>query len=363
MDNSGEPEAALAALEALWNEVGPVERSVTRYALSKALQVGDRELALRWADRHVQAYPWMRAQTASSLAAGPETRVEGIRRLRAEIERSQTGKGSADGRPPFVTAEDHRAHLEAEVGRLQAALGTALLEGDDAAGALGPLEEAAASSWDVSLLRSLATARLAAGDSLGAAEALARVVVDPGVANPNSLLAQGLRLVGDPEWSGLMTKAASDLQEWTLQSADSRPFPAGVTLLDTDGERVVFKSILNDDGPTVVVLYSQYCGYSVAATRRIEALRRRLSPEGARVVVVAAEPPREDGESFLDEHGYSGLVYHDVDREVSHAFGSLGSPHYFVLDRSGAVRYEFTSLEEIPRQVAALRVGGGQSAQ
>lgn len=353
-ENQEDAGARLADLERLWDEVGPAHPALLDYGFRTALQTGEVGAALRWADRRTQAYPWERTKTALALAANPATRDEGVLRLRREIERDAALREAE--RPLFATTGEHRQNREVEAARLQAALGRALYDSGEVEEALGALEVAAASSWDVDLLHRLAAARLAVGDSLGTARAYARLVVDPGLseADADTARARGLRSAGLDAWTRLVAEAHGDLQAWTLDRAVRSPVPDGISLLDAEGVRVDVKSLLSAEAPTLVVMFSRYCGYCVEATPRIQALSERLSSEGVRVLIATSEPPGEDSEVFFKEHGVTGPVYHDADRALALALGTAAVPTYFVLGREGVVRFPLTSLDEVPRQVSAL---------
>lgn len=351
-EHSTSPDTLLQNLDALWAAFGPAHKVLVDYGFRTALRVGGEEIALRWADRKLQAQPWTNRSVATALAASPTTREEGVRRLTEAIDR--TAAAPEEERSLFATTDDHRASRRSRVARLQAALGAALLASGDTTDARAPLEAAAVELWNADLFMDLAEARRAGGDATGAVEAFARVAADPGAADADTARALGAALVGPEAWEVAVTEASDQQIAWTLRSADATRLPTDAYVLDRDNERVRLGDALGGDGPTVAVLFSQFCGYCVAATPEVEALRERLGPDGVRVVMVTAEPPGAEADAFFAEQGYRGPVYHDVNREAARAFGSAGVPAYFVLDREGAVRFRFSSLRAIPRQVAAL---------
>ncbi len=51
-------------------------------------------------------------------------------------------------------------------------------------------------------------------------------------------------------------------------------------------------------------------------------------------------------------------VLYDRQGETARALNSWGTPQYFVLDGSGRLRFAYTSLDDVPRQLAALRAAG-----
>ena len=346
--NRDDANALLTALDQLWDEVGPAHRMLTDYGFRTALGVDDFAAATEWADRRDRKQPWLRSATATALASTPATQAEGVRRLRAEVER--VSGLPDDARPLFATVADHRTATSAAAARLQADLGMALLDTGDAQAAAAPLE-AASSLWDTNLLQAIARTRLIVGDSLGAARALARAVA---LTRSDSLSGVGGSLAGDERWSALVFEAQRDRRSWLLLSATPTPLPSGISVLSADGTATDLASAFSDGEPTVVVLFSIYCGHCVRAMPGIEVLSESLAADGVEMVLVAAQSPSEVG-TFFSEHDYGGAVYFDTSREAVLAFGSFGTPEYFVVDQEGTVRFRFSSLGEIPDQVAALR--------
>jgi peroxiredoxin len=48
-------------------------------------------------------------------------------------------------------------------------------------------------------------------------------------------------------------------------------------------------------------------------------------------------------------------VYYDLSHEASNAFGVVGIPANFVLDETGRVRFAFSDISQVPRQLDALK--------
>ena len=356
MEHHASPDTLLAALDELWDEVGPAHRDLVRQGLRVAGQTGDPAAVRRWAGRVAAAYPWQLAEVAAALLALPETRDEGAALLRAEIDRAS----DPDRRPLFSTLDGLARADAARAARLSGQLGTALADAGEWAAARPALDRALAGSWDADLLRAAARARLATADTAGAAAALARVVADPAVTGvaSDTTSALGARLAGDG-WPGLVRDARALLRERTLAEARRDPVAGPVTLASVGGEPVALADALADGGPHVLVLFSTGCQYCRAASPRINAFAERYEPEGVRVAVVMRDPPGPEALATVRSFGYDGTVYFDPGAELATALGSAGFPHYFVLDGDGAVRFAFTSLAELPRQVEALLSAGG----
>lgn len=99
--------------------------------------------------------------------------------------------------------------------------------------------------------------------------------------------------------------------------------------------------------PTVVVFWSRMCGFAVHALPRIEELKPKLNAHGISLVLIISEPPSAEFRRYASEKGITAPMYHDSWSEALRAFNAAGSPLYFVLDSSGAIRFEYTSLERL----------------
>jgi hypothetical protein len=71
------------------------------------------------------------------------------------------------------------------------------------------------------------------------------------------------------------------------------------------------------------------------------------------VVAITGDSPA-DAESYLQEGEWNIRAYFDTDGEAAQALNSWRTPQYFVLDGAGQLRFAFSSLGEVPRQMAAL---------
>lgn len=352
-----DPATLLRELEALWT-LGDDRRArepIVGPALTAARQLGDAGTILVWADRSVQVNPAARASVATSLSGTEGTRAEGIRRLQAEI--SSVERAPDEERPLGATVAEHRESAARRAAALRTSLGRALLAAGRTREGLAALEAAAAVGWDTSRFRSLAEARLSIGDSEGATRAFAAVAADPATLGESG---DSLRLVLDQEpgpWEEAVAHARAEMLARTLQSARAEPLPTA-TVAERNGSPVRLEELIGD-APTVVVFWSRYCGFSVQAMPRIAALAERLEKEGMQFLAITRDSPAE-AEPYLQEGGWGIQVLFDTDGEAARALNSWGTPQYFVLDGAGRLRFAFSSLDALPRQVAALREGRGE---
>jgi hypothetical protein len=87
----------------------------------------------------------------------------------------------------------------------------------------------------------------------------------------------------------------------------------------------------------------------------LDLLNDRLASQGAQVVTIVDQPFSKDLEQTLRVQRAGHLsVFYDFRSDAHRAFSSFGTPDYYVLDSNGRVVFQHSSLEELPRQVAAL---------
>jgi thiol-disulfide isomerase/thioredoxin len=129
----------------------------------------------------------------------------------------------------------------------------------------------------------------------------------------------------------------------------TRPVPAALRLVDGAGAPASLRG-----RPTVVVFAKSGCGFSLRALPQVQRLSAEFARGGVRTVVVTDEAPSAELQAFFRGRGFTGPVLHDPWRSTHSAFGSSGTPEYFVVDAAGTIRFEYSSLAELPAQVEAL---------
>lgn len=353
-DDSMSPEARLAELEMMWN--GIEDRQARERMASTgsfaAREAEDGQAVERWARR---AAEYSRGQppdySAMAVAAHPTSREMGINWLQSLIDELATVP--EDGRPLGATQDEYQRELDTRIASLQTALGQALLAADRPEEAVAALEAAVKTGWNTDRFEALAEARRAAGDIDGAARALAAVAADPmeseesiGSALPDWLADY------QPEWSGIVARAEADMLERTLAEADNQPLDE-VRLDNRSGERVALEQLFGPEA-TVVVFWSRYCGPSSRAMPDIAALARTLSEQGVPLLAVT-DDSSEAAMEFIESQALDVRVLFDTLGEAKLAFNAWATPQYFVLDGDGRLRFTYTELGALMRQVAALR--------
>ncbi|MBA2671049.1 MAG: TlpA family protein disulfide reductase [Gemmatimonadetes bacterium] len=348
----------LRELEVLWAlaDGRQARERIVGAAFAAARNLGDAGAVLVWADRYADLDPKVRAWVANRLSDTEATREEGILWLQTEI--SRIGQAPDQERPLGATAAEHRESTTRRVAELRASLGRPLLAAGRAQAGIAALDAASAVGWNTSRFRTVAEARLSTGDREGGIRAFAAVAADPGTSGDT---ADSLRLALDLAplvWEEAISRARAEMLQRTLQSARTESL-ASVNLAMRNGSLVRLEQLIGG-GPTVVVFWSRYCGYSVQAMQQIVALAEHLAGEGVQLLAVTRDSPA-DAESYLREGGWDMQVLFDTDGEAARALNSWGTPQYFVLDAAGRLRFAFSSLEDLPRQVAALRTQESRS--
>ncbi len=142
----------------------------------------------------------------------------------------------------------------------------------------------------------------------------------------------------------------------TLQATRHDPV-SPVRLTARQGSSVALAELTGEEA-TVVVFWSRYCGPSAQAMPRTAALAGRLAQEGVPLLAITRDAPGE-AEAFLREGGFEITALYDTEGEAARALNSWGTPQYFVLDGTARLRFAFSSLDDLLRQVAALRAEAG----
>jgi peroxiredoxin/tetratricopeptide (TPR) repeat protein len=347
-----DPGALLVAMDSLWEMAGSDEARarVAGVAFDAALEAGVHRAAREWAARRVQVAPGYRAILTVVLARNDGTRETAIPELRSLIE--ELDDPADTGRPLGATRAEYREEQGRRAASLRTSLGEVLLTEGREREAVAALRRAASVGWAAGRYVSLGEALLATGDTAAAIEAFAAAAVDPAtpVATADSLRAR----VSAPaaRWHAAKEEARETMRRRTLSSSRDEDI-GDVAVEDPAGRPVPLDELLGEEA-TVVAIWSRYCGYSARAMPELTALGERLASDGVPVLAVTRDDP-EEARAFLADAGLTPAVWYDSDGEAVRALDSWGTPQYFVLDGAGRLRFAYSSLADLPRQVWALR--------
>ena len=100
-------------------------------------------------------------------------------------------------------------------------------------------------------------------------------------------------------------------------------------------------SALGANRVTVVAFWSRFCGWALDDLSALMETAKRLEKAGARMIVVmdGETGPSRELTAFMEEKRMRVPVYFDVDHTTLRAFNNWGTPHYYVLDAGGRLRF------------------------
>lgn len=348
-----DPARLLAEYEELWAEAGPVSPQLAYSGFQVALRAEAPRPARLWGERILRHAPDLRPLVVHNLARLPGTREEGMELLREELRRLD--RMPDQDRTLTQTAADQREANRVTAGYFLANLGQALLAAGRTAAGLDTLDRAVEGRWDPALFRTLAAARLQIGDTAGTVALVARIAADP--ATPATYADSARATLGrhwdGARWPARVDSAREEMREIVLGSAVDRALRGRVRLAAADGSP--YRLQPDGETETLVVFWSRHCPPSLEQLGELQAVSDRLRERGARVLAVTDEPPSEDVRRFLAEKGLTFPAYFDVDRDARRAFDNGATPHYFVLDAAGRIRFEGHTPSSGEREIAALR--------
>lgn len=351
---------ALTRFEEYWPSAEGTGSQVPSWALQVASAANDLPATDLWIERRLAGGGSMFA-AARVLSRIAERRVRALELARQGLDRAnRAGWDEADlrshpDRPLGRTvAEYARTRARQWADRLNTYSGILAAAGEQEE-ALAALEEAASSTVNPAVFARLAEMKLSRGDTAGAARDYAVLAADPlrTARQVDSLAA----LVGHdsegPAWRGLLAAAESRMLPRILRDT-VRWNPRSSSVSDEHGNRM-FLSDLTDGRTTVIAFWARSCGYAVEEIPELLRLREFLETMGVQLLSVTSDDqPGPDMDEFIAARGITYPVYYDLGAEVQNAFGVSAIPSYFVLDASGSVRFAFTRVSEIPRQLDAL---------
>ncbi len=340
------PEAVLEEFERHWPDAQGKIAPFAPLALEAAIESSDLAVVDRWTERAYDGFTGI--YLARTVVAIPERRERAIEIARDKYERSPI-------RPLGRTVNEHDQSVALGRVALLKDYARFLSEYASQDEAIGILEEATAQSASPDLYEALGELKLGQGDIEGAARAYAVVASDPNTprSRADSLAGAVGHTSDSPEWSALLEATRAEVLALVLSNAVEWT-PAASHVTDASGERHALAD-LTAGKPTALVFWATWCGPCIRKIPDVVRLQETLEPLGAQVVSIAwRDPPGPEMDAFVEEHGISYPVYHDLVDSATDAFGVFAVQTNFVLNAEGSVRFARTELVDIPRQVEAL---------
>lgn len=119
------------------------------------------------------------------------------------------------------------------------------------------------------------------------------------------------------------------------------------TATTLDGQQIN-TSDLKNNSPMLIVFWASWCPYCVRDVPKLNGLYENLKSKG--LVMVAINPGVNDSlkriEQFVNNHSPAYPIALDEGSTITREFGVFGAPTYFVVDKSGVVRYRGNQLPE-----------------
>jgi len=316
------PSELLRGLESIWHTAPFPVPQVADRGWAAAVRSGDWDAVMRWLPRYrdTRGPRNMAAILVDMQAAFPAGRI-----LDWALETGQDalfrpshrGVGQPKWAHARVDAEVRQeglarlAELALTAGRRRVARAFAL--------------QAVPLAWETNVLEGVARTLLATGDTAGARVAWARAAADPMGARPP------VTITDSGDWPVILRAARSELTRYVLRESMIR-------FADTE---------LGTPGRPVVAAFDWSCR---RLAEHFPEVAGALGDATMELVLVPAI-----GLSDQPSCATPAPVRLDWKRDISRDYGVRGLPSYFVIDAEGRVRFVTNRLNEVPRQLAALR--------
>jgi len=351
-----QPMRALDSLEVMWKTPESRLPVVGQQALILAQRTGVSELVSRWTVRLLQS-PETRDLAIRTLLDRPEWAPRAMDALREDLEHAPDDAT----RPLDVPRSRFARVMQEERGHTLALLGRALFAAGRVSAAADTLLLASKMVWDRDVFASAAEVLLSAGDTVTAAEPVARLAADPLPPGPEQtrLIHAVRQYLGPDAWAVQVRRARREMISHTNALAERTVLHGPLDLVAMDGSTHARLRELVGEKVAVIAFWSRYCGYSLEELPALRELGRRLEDTGVPLVVVSADPVDSDAAPYLRRQGYADLpLYFDQGGAVNNAFRSWETPTYFIVDSTGDLRFSRVPRSELLRHVEALRAAG-----
>lgn len=117
----------------------------------------------------------------------------------------------------------------------------------------------------------------------------------------------------------------------------------------------IFKSASLLDKFTLVEFWIKNCGYCISAVQKLNVLQQKYKSKGLQIIGINAGDTENELQFFIDKHKPNYINVWDKDSKVSAAYGVIGYPTVFLIDKEGKLLFEGSpqseKLEELLQQL------------
>lgn len=126
-----------------------------------------------------------------------------------------------------------------------------------------------------------------------------------------------------------------------LQAAPIGQSVPDVPVVDSEGNRVSLKDLRSDGQVLVVGFYSWRCPYNAKRSERIAALAKEFEPKGVKFVGINPNPKESLAEvtESARKAGVGYPIYRDEGKALVRALDAKATPHMYVFDQKGILRF------------------------
>ena len=352
------PRFILDSLERAYQHLKPLHGpgfNLSNSAMQAAREVRDAAAERLWFERVYAGSTDSVRAVAMMLAGKAEYRAEGMDALRTLARAPDSTL--VPSRSIFWNREEYARRVDQARRRLLAALGEALIANGGVRAGVDTLGLAVEGSWDAQVHPSLLAGFRKAGDSAGIQRMLARLTVDPRTSPHSAALYadEGKGRMGETGWQEALDRETRELHQAVMARSMIKSPRGNPTLVDSRGIEIALNRI-TDGKPAVVVFWSRDCGWALQALPEIARVAGRLDAAGTPVIMVNTTADTAGVAEFLTKGGWKLPVYYDARGTMTEGFSNFGIPAYYVLDRSGRIRFDrVEDVQELITLAAAVR--------
>lgn len=123
--------------------------------------------------------------------------------------------------------------------------------------------------------------------------------------------------------------AAEPLKTKTPETA------ANFTLLDLDNKEFSLSEFKGK--PVILFFWTTWCPYCRKELKELNSMQTELLKDGVQVAAINVEEPLDKVRKFIGNNPFFFPVLLDTDTKVADAYGILGVPTYFFINKEGRI--------------------------